>query len=73
MRFIPFVQNNLTIFYRKTVVCYCLSVSKYIVTWASKRKKYWREEQALGRYIIMVLGLCLKIYDDWSKGDILPA
>lgn len=38
MRFIPFVQNNLTIFYRKTVVCYCLSVSKHILTWASERK-----------------------------------
>lgn len=41
MRFIPFVQNNLTISYRKTVVCYCLSVSKYIVTWASNREKVW--------------------------------
>lgn len=72
MRFIPFVQNNLTTFYRKTVVCYCLSVSKYIVTWASKRKKYWIEDQALGRYIIIGLWLCLKIYDNWSEWDILP-
>lgn len=42
MRFIPFVQNNLTIAYRKTVVCYCLSVSKYITTWAGKQEeKVW--------------------------------
>lgn len=62
MRFIPFVQNNLTIFYRKTVVCYCLSASKYIVTWASKKKKYEREDWALWRHIIMWLGLCQNLW-----------
>lgn len=62
MRFIPFVQNNLTISYRKTVVCYCLSVSKCIVTWASKKKKYGREDWALWRHIIMWLGLCQNLW-----------
>lgn len=62
MRFIPFVQNNLTISYRKTVVCYCLSVSKCIVAWASRKKKYGREDWALWRHIIMWLGLCQNLW-----------
>lgn len=62
-RFIPFVLNNLTRFYRKTVVCSCRSLTK-IFQWARNKKdrgyagSQWTRESLL--------------FTSVGKGDQLP-